>query len=171
MVKGHSATTAPGEVSISVTPMAEPYVTESRVMSENVPLQLTLTEHWPLFAEDGSTDYSVTYSVEQMIIAGSAEKGYRKEYQSMLLNKDDESEEDSTTRETTTQEEALPSLVAKLDGQNLTVQVGDTLPSPGTYRLNMEWTYKGLCISNKQIAFYINYMNDTDSAQTGGAEQ
>ena len=164
LIKGWSADTAPGEASVSVTPMSEFYTAESHVMAANTPLQLTLTEQWPLSTEDAATEYAVTYSVERLTIVESEEEGYRKNYEPVTLIHG--GEEDKTA-----EGEALPTLMAELKEQTLILRTGSTLPPPGTYRINMEWTYKGICIARDQIAFYINYLYDTDSAQTGGAEQ
>lgn len=39
----------------------------------------------------------------------------------------------------------------------LVLQVGDQLPPAGTYRLNIKWTYEGICFAHTQTTFFINY--------------
>ena len=170
MVEARSETHAPGEASVGVTPMAESYTAASRILTPNTPLQLVLTNHWPLGTEEMPTGFSLTYTVERLTIAGSAEEGYSKKYEPVTLLQPTTAEGESPT-EQTTDPEAPPALVAELNGQNLTIRADRVPPLPGTYRINMEWNYQGFCIANEQIAFYTNYINDTDSAQTGGAEQ
>lgn len=164
VAEGWSETTAPGAVSVGVTPMEEPYVTGSRIMTAQTPLKLTLTEHWPTGTADAPTDYTLTYTVERLTVTGSAEEGYRKAYEPVTLLTAEAAEEE-------TELPTGPALIAEQKGQDLILRPGSTLPPPGTYRINMEWKYKDICIASDQIAFYINYMSNTDSAQTGGAEQ
>ena len=40
---------------------------------------------------------------------------------------------------------------------DLVISIGDKLPQAGTYRINMQWTYEGICYIEKQITFFINY--------------
>lgn len=44
---------------------------------------------------------------------------------------------------------------------NLVLRIGEKLPQAGTYRLNMKWSYEGICYAQTQTTFFINY-----SAQT-----
>lgn len=39
----------------------------------------------------------------------------------------------------------------------LIAQIGEKLPHAGTYRINMEWSYDGICFAQKQTTFFINY--------------
>ena len=164
LATGWSESTTAGEASVGVTPLEAPYTTESRVMTANAPLKLALTDHWFLNTEDTPTDYNLSYSVERLTILGSEEAGFRKEYEAVTLEQPGE-EEDPT------EGESVPTLTAELKSHNLILRVGSNPPLPGTYRINLEWKYKDICIAYEQIAFYINYTNDTDSAQTGGAAQ
>jgi len=50
---------------------------------------------------------------------------------------------------------------------NLVFQVGENLPQAGTYRLNMEWNYEGICFAQTQTTFFINY--SAHSAYTLGS--
>ena len=50
-------------------------------------------------------------------------------------------------------------------GPVLTLQVGKTLPQPGTYRLQISWSRDGLCFHKSELTFFINY-----TQQTGGAQ-
>jgi len=38
----------------------------------------------------------------------------------------------------------------------LVLQLGEQFTTPGTYRINMTWTYEDICFWNKQITFFIN---------------
>lgn len=49
---------------------------------------------------------------------------------------------------------------------NLVLQIGEDPPQAGTYRLNMKWSYEGICFANTQTTFFINYSAYT--AQTLG---
>lgn len=53
----------------------------------------------------------------------------------------------------------------------LKIQTGETLPTPGTYRVNMKWTYEGICFEQTQITFFVNYSVYSDLDRTGGTEQ
>ena len=44
----------------------------------------------------------------------------------------------------------------------LTLQTGNTLPQAGTYRLILNWTYEGICYTQTQTTFFINYSAQTD---------
>ena len=39
----------------------------------------------------------------------------------------------------------------------LTLELGEEKPQPGTYRLNMSWTFEGVCFAETQTTFFINY--------------
>ena len=49
---------------------------------------------------------------------------------------------------------------------NLVLRIGEQLPRAGTYRLNMNWSYEGICFAKTQTTFFINYSAYT--AQTLG---
>ena len=59
-------------------------------------------------------------------------------------------------------------LMAELSGQQLQIQIGETLPPPGTYRLNLRWMDQGICVGQTQTSFFINYVANQD---VGGAQQ
>lgn len=40
---------------------------------------------------------------------------------------------------------------------NLVLRIGEKLPRAGTYRLNMKWSYEGICYAQTQTTFFINY--------------
>lgn len=44
---------------------------------------------------------------------------------------------------------------------NLVFRVGEDLPPAGTYRLNMKWSYEGICFAETQTTFFINYSANT----------
>lgn len=52
---------------------------------------------------------------------------------------------------------------------NLVFQLGETLPQAGTYRLNMKWSYEGICFAEQQTTFFINY--SAYSAYTLGGQE
>lgn len=52
---------------------------------------------------------------------------------------------------------------------NLVFQLGETLPQAGTYRLNMKWSYEGICFAEQQMTFFINY--SAYSAYTLGGQE
>lgn len=56
-------------------------------------------------------------------------------------------------------------------GHTLTLATGETLPVPGTYRLDLNWMYEGICFEGTQITFFINYSVEQTQTVTGGAEQ
>ena len=62
-------------------------------------------------------------------------------------------------------------LMAELSGQQLQIQIGETLPPPGTYRLNLRWMDQGICVGQTQTSFFINYTANQNTTQTGGAQQ
>lgn len=47
------------------------------------------------------------------------------------------------------------------------LQVGETLPSAGTYRLNLKWSYEGICYAQTQTTFFINYSAQTNYTLSG----
>ena len=49
---------------------------------------------------------------------------------------------------------------------NLVLRIGEQPPQAGTYRLNMNWSYEGICFAKTQTTFFINYSAYT--AQTLG---
>ena len=53
----------------------------------------------------------------------------------------------------------------------LTLRVGTERPPAGTYCLTLKWHYQGVCISETQITFFVNYPINTIPEKTGGAEQ
>lgn len=61
--------------------------------------------------------------------------------------------------------------IADETGHKLTLRTGTTLPAAGTYRLDLNWMYEGICFEETQITFFINYSVDQTQTVTGGAEQ
>ena len=51
----------------------------------------------------------------------------------------------------------------------LELRIGEKLPQAGTYRLNMNWKYKGVCFEQTQTTFFINYSEyfDKDLSSQG----
>lgn len=67
---------------------------------------------------------------------------------------------------------ALMAEITQGDGkQQLSIRVGDDLPQPGTYRLNLSWHFNGACIWQTQTGFFINYTGNLITTQTGGDRQ
>lgn len=52
---------------------------------------------------------------------------------------------------------------------NLVFRIGENLPQAGTYRLNMKWSYEGICYAETQTTFFINYSAYT--AYTLGSQE
>lgn len=50
---------------------------------------------------------------------------------------------------------------------NLVLRIGESLPQAGTYRLNMKWSYEGICFSQTQTTFFINYSVNTAQILSG----
>ena len=59
-------------------------------------------------------------------------------------------------------------LMAELSGQQLQIRIGETLPPPGTYRLNLRWMDQEICVGQIQTSFFINYAANQN---VGGAQQ
>ena len=49
----------------------------------------------------------------------------------------------------------------------MVLSIGDRLPQAGTYRVNMEWSYEGICYVKKQTTFFINYAAHTEYSLSG----
>jgi len=47
------------------------------------------------------------------------------------------------------------------------LETGDALPEAGTYRLTVEYTYKGLCFAVSQHTFFVNYSGHTHAVNWG----
>lgn len=156
MARAWSETTQPGEAVAGASPgVSETFTMDSRILSTSVPMKIVLTDLWQIHSENNSSDYQFTYSVERLSVTETEELGYQKEYVPMELA------ENSLTA----------GLITGEMGQTLTFQIGNILPPAGTYRVNMEWKYKEICIKQTQVTFFINYAHTTNTAQTGGAEQ
>ena len=53
------------------------------------------------------------------------------------------------------------SIRINIDGNYLSVQVGDTLPPAGTYCLTISYYYGGICFAESEITFFVNYSSVT----------
>ena len=61
-------------------------------------------------------------------------------------------------REVTLAEEALSATYTKDENEHkLELKIGQKLPQAGTYRLKINWKYKGICFKQTQTTFFINY--------------
>ena len=48
----------------------------------------------------------------------------------------------------------------------LVLRLGETYVQPGTYRINMTWEYEGVCYSDTQTTFFVNYPAQTSAVQS-----
>lgn len=67
-------------------------------------------------------------------------------------------------------EEALTATYTRnAEEHKLELRIGEKLPQAGTYRLNMNWKYKGVCFKQMQTTFFINYSEyfDKDLSSQG----
>jgi len=122
----------------------------SYVLNQNTVLELTMPEEWQeaemvyrleflTMAEDKTLEYKpVNLKTSGLYAVYDAEKEDAEDPQTET---DAETEEDGEERREHT----------------LVLGIGDTLPQAGTYRIHMEWTYKGVCYAKKQFTFFINY--------------
>lgn len=102
---------------------------ENRIMNRDTALEFTLPLEW--------ADYDLEYSVE---ILGRGEDGSLR-YRNVDLSAG-----------------SLNATYTNYDGvHNLVLMTGQTLPQAGTYRLNMKWSYEGICYAELQTTFFINY--------------
>jgi hypothetical protein len=49
----------------------------------------------------------------------------------------------------------------------LVLRLGERYIQPGTYRINIIWEYEGVCYSDTQTTFFVNYSAQTNAAQSG----
>lgn len=119
------------------------YTMSSRIMTEKDPLTLTLPRGW----ERRMGDYTFSYRLYMQ--APAEETGYMEVAAELLYAQFEAGEENST----------------------LTFRADEYRPQAGTYRLDMEWKYKGICFAQEQTTFFINYSTYSESYRTGGAEQ
>lgn len=102
---------------------------ESRVLSKDNALEFALPMEW--------IDAELEYSVEMLTMT---------EYQTLEY------------RPVTLSASGLSGRYTDYDlTHNLMFKVGENLPQAGTYRLNMKWSYEGICFAQTQTTFFINY--------------
>lgn len=53
------------------------------------------------------------------------------------------------------------------DRETVTVQMGETSPTAGTYRANFQWHYEGIPFAQEEVTFFINYSAYAQQAQSG----
>lgn len=102
---------------------------ESRVLSKDNALEFALPMEW--------LDAELEYSVEMLTMT---------EHQTLEY------------RPVTLSASGLSGRYTDYDlTHNLMFKVGENLPPAGTYRLNMKWSYEGICFAQTQTTFFINY--------------
>lgn len=102
---------------------------ESRVLSKDNALEFALPMEW--------LDAELEYSVEMLTMTESQTLEYRP---------------------VTLSASGLSGRYTDYDlTHNLMFKVGENLPPAGTYRLNMKWSYEGICFAQTQTTFFINY--------------
>ena len=120
----------------------------NRILSVNQPLEIPISEQ--------GTEFTLEYSLE-MLTTIKSEDGRTETmvYVPVELTKDGLWAE-LTTGET---------------GTKLVLSIGEKLPQAGTYRISLSWTSEESVIAQMQETIFINYLQYTESEQTGGAEQ
>lgn len=84
-------------------------------------------------------DYTMDYSLEMLTVKESGEA----EYQKLSVTESEDSETSGQKK------------------NEITFTIGDNMPQAGTYRLNVNWKYKGISFHSKQVVFFINYTVNT----------
>ena len=102
---------------------------DKRILSRDYYMELTFPLEWE--------DVQLEYAVEILTMTEEGTLEYR---------------------EAALSEDALSATYTKNDeNHKLELKIGKILPLAGTYRLNMNWTYKGVCFKQTQTTFFINY--------------
>lgn len=132
--------TAGADTAYALTAITQPlFQMNSRVLTKDTQVQIAFARLWQ--------DCELTCSVEMLV---STENG--KTYVPAEVSSD--------------------TLITQLttDGEKpqLDIQMGSTLPQPGTYRVNMRWQHQGICIWQGQTNFFINHTGNSITNQTGG---
>ena len=102
---------------------------DNLILNRDYCLELTFPQEW----EEAVPEYSV--EILTMTAKGALE------YQAVEFS-----------------EEALQATYTKdAEKHELELKIGEKLPQAGTYRLNINWSYKGICFMQTQNTFFINY--------------
>lgn len=129
--------------SVTLTANTEPVFWMSRqVLTKNTEIIITVADLW--------ADCELVCSVDMLV---STENG--KAYEPAEISRDG----------------LLAEVSQKENKQQLSIRVGNQLPQPGTYRVNLSWHYKGICIWQTRTNFFINYTGNIITNQTGGDRQ
>lgn len=118
------------------------YEMSGQVLTASTDLEIALTEAWK--------DCALEYSLELLTDTASG-----KAYVPVELS--------PQSLWVTVQQETA--------GQKLRITTGDQLPTPGTYRLTVSWSWNECSFHQEEIIFFVNYTEQTIAQKTGGAEQ
>ena len=55
----------------------------------------------------------------------------------------------------------------RFENGSVVLLVGDTLPDAGTYRLSVEYSFKGVCFAASQHTFFVNYSGHAHAVNWG----
>ena len=130
-------------------PTEEPEETrpEPTILNQNNYLEITFPENW--------TEYTLDYSIELLTLTDG-----KLEYK----------QAETVPAEKKQSGGLVAEYVNELDKEGkpihkLVLLTGKNLPQAGTYRVNMSWSYQGICFTETQTTFFINY---TASGITAG---
>lgn len=107
---------------------------DERILNRDYYMELELPVDWE--------DVELEYSVERLTMNQDGDL----EYRTVTLS-------DETLSDTYTKDD---------EEHTLELKIGKKLPQAGTYRLNMNWNYKGVCFKQTQTTFFINYSGYLD---------
>ena len=123
-----------GEEETETEPAAQAAPRPGNILSQNNTLEFSLPMDW--------LDADVSYSVEILTMTESQTL----EYQPVTLSA-----------------QGLRARYIDYDlTHQLVLQIGEYLPQAGTYRINMKWSYEGICYAHTQTTFFINYSAKTN---------
>ena len=118
---------------------------EPKILTQDTYLEFTLPEAWK--------DYKLEYSIE--ILTLNAES--KLEYVPAEYVGADEKNNGSLVVDYVNDENS--------QAHKLILLTGAKLPQAGTYRVNMNWSYEGICYEQTQTTFFINYPASTIAAE------
>ena len=115
----------------------------SYILNQNTVLELTMPEEWQ--------EAETAYSLEFLTLAEDKTLEYKPvslKTSGLQMLYEEEAQTDADAQKEDPEDIRKDTLV---------LGIGEKLPPAGTYRINMEWTYEGVCYAKKQMTFFINY--------------
>lgn len=126
-----------------------PYQMDTQLMTRGSSMTIALNENWKA--------YEFTYSVERLATdPEEAEKTAKKPKPPEYIEVD---------------ASEWSKFLFDEENYKLMFQIDALLPTAGTYRVNLQWAYEGICFAETQATFFINYSVYSESEGTGGTEQ